>query len=165
MRKLIILFVFCLFVLVVASPAEAHSGRTDSNGGHNCNVGACAGTYHYHNGGPAVQPQTQAVQEVPVYVPPTNAPVERVVVATAIPTRKPTNIPPTKAPTRIPTKKPTAKPTTRPTKIVTPTVTETPIATSTPTMKKAQPAQRAIDTQMENEKGFWYRFFSFLTGK
>lgn len=30
----------------------AHSGRTDSNGGHNCNVGSCAGTYHYHNGGP-----------------------------------------------------------------------------------------------------------------
>ena len=29
----------------------AHSGRTDSSGGHNCNVGACAGTYHYHNGG------------------------------------------------------------------------------------------------------------------
>jgi len=29
----------------------AHSGRTDSSGGHNCNVGSCAGTYHYHNGG------------------------------------------------------------------------------------------------------------------
>lgn len=29
----------------------AHSGRTDSFGGHNCYVGSCAGTYHYHNGG------------------------------------------------------------------------------------------------------------------
>lgn len=40
------LFSAPLFVL-------GHSGRTDSSGGHNCRVGSCAGTYHYHNGGPA----------------------------------------------------------------------------------------------------------------
>ena len=27
---------------------SAHPGRLDSSGGHNCNVGACAGTYHGH---------------------------------------------------------------------------------------------------------------------
>ncbi|HRN70519.1 MAG TPA: YHYH domain-containing protein, partial [Candidatus Woesebacteria bacterium] len=43
----IILFLF----LSLVPRIEAHSGRTDSSGGHNCNVGACAGTYHYHNGG------------------------------------------------------------------------------------------------------------------
>lgn len=30
---------------------EAHSGRTNSSGCHNCNVGSCAGEYHCHNGG------------------------------------------------------------------------------------------------------------------
>jgi hypothetical protein len=43
----------CLLLVSLVTPqiAKAHSGRTDSSGGHNCNVGACAGTYHYHNGG------------------------------------------------------------------------------------------------------------------
>lgn len=42
-------------VATLANPvaALAHSGGTDSSGGHNCNVGSCAGTYHYHNGGAA----------------------------------------------------------------------------------------------------------------
>lgn len=44
----------------------SHSGRTDSSGGHNCYTGSCAGTYHYHNGGPAYNPPTK-----PVYVAPT----------------------------------------------------------------------------------------------
>ena len=26
----------------------AHGGGLDSSGGHNCYVGSCAGTYHYH---------------------------------------------------------------------------------------------------------------------
>ena len=30
--------------------ASAHGGGLDSNGGHNCNVGSCAGTYHCHRG-------------------------------------------------------------------------------------------------------------------
>ena len=39
--------------LMVSDSAEAHSGRTDSNGGHNCSdkskrKGLCTG-YHYHS--------------------------------------------------------------------------------------------------------------------
>ena len=30
--------------------AGAHSGRTDSGGGHNCYVAPCAGQYHFHGG-------------------------------------------------------------------------------------------------------------------
>ena len=30
--------------------AHAHGGGLDSSGGHNCYVGSCAGTYHYHRG-------------------------------------------------------------------------------------------------------------------
>ena len=40
--------------------AFAHSGDTDSRGGHHCNVGSCAGTYHYHNGGGASPVPTSA---------------------------------------------------------------------------------------------------------
>lgn len=61
--------------------AEAHSGRTDSSGGHNCTAksiakGLCTG-YHFHNGGgassapqtsPSTTPSTPKVQE-PVYNP------------------------------------------------------------------------------------------------
>lgn len=41
--------------LSISSNADAHSGRTDGNGGHNCSdksiaKGLCSG-YHYHNGG------------------------------------------------------------------------------------------------------------------
>jgi len=44
-----------LVVASLASYSSAHSGRTDSSGGHNCsqksiNKGLCSG-YHYHNGG------------------------------------------------------------------------------------------------------------------
>lgn len=42
-----------LFIASLASTTSAHSGRTDSSGGHNCsqksiNKGLCSG-YHYHN--------------------------------------------------------------------------------------------------------------------
>ena len=30
--------------------AQAHGGGLDSSGGHNCYVGSCAGSYHYHRG-------------------------------------------------------------------------------------------------------------------
>ena len=40
-----------LSVFSFSGSAGAHSGRTDSRGGHNCNVAPCAGTYHYHNSG------------------------------------------------------------------------------------------------------------------
>jgi hypothetical protein len=45
--------VLMLVVAFYASYSSAHSGRTDSSGGHNCsqksiNKGLCSG-YHYHN--------------------------------------------------------------------------------------------------------------------
>lgn len=49
MRKFVFILFLALFMPV--GLASAHSGRTDSSGGHYCRVGACAGTYHYHNGG------------------------------------------------------------------------------------------------------------------
>jgi len=85
-------------LLVSASPILAHSGRTDSSGCHNCNVGSCAGTYHCHNGGYA---------PAPVYV----APVATIKPATPKPTIKPTIAPtPTATPTITPTITPTATP-------------------------------------------------------
>lgn len=54
-----ILTLIAVLIIVPASSVQAHSGRTDANGGHNCYVGACAGTYHYHNGaGSSHAPQT-----------------------------------------------------------------------------------------------------------
>lgn len=65
MNKILLCIFFLLFFV---SPAIAHSGRTDSSGGHNCNVGACAGTYHYHNGGGYVAPEYVAPKPI-CYVP------------------------------------------------------------------------------------------------
>jgi len=45
----IALVVVSYFLLIPS--VWAHSGRTNSSGCHNCNVGSCAGTYHCHNGG------------------------------------------------------------------------------------------------------------------
>ncbi|MDQ0974832.1 flagellar biosynthesis/type III secretory pathway protein FliH [Neobacillus niacini] len=54
MEKKVFLFTL-LFVLLFGTFASAHSGRTDSSGGHNCSEkskakGLCTG-YHNHNGG------------------------------------------------------------------------------------------------------------------
>lgn len=51
MKKFVALIIIAL--IFSTTSVYAHSGRTDANGGHNCRVGACAGTYHYHNGGSA----------------------------------------------------------------------------------------------------------------
>ena len=53
MKKIILLGLVCM--LIFSASAAAHSGRTDSSGGHNCSEkskakGLCTG-YHYHNGG------------------------------------------------------------------------------------------------------------------
>lgn len=56
MKKLMKILSLVILILVMSSPlADAHSGRTDANGGHNCSAkskakGLCTG-YHYHNGG------------------------------------------------------------------------------------------------------------------
>lgn len=80
MKKWSLLFVLMLFFSFNLN-AEAHSGRTDGNGGHNCSEksvakGLCTG-YHYHNGGGASttpkssQPSTSTTPKVqePVYNP------------------------------------------------------------------------------------------------
>lgn len=158
MKKFVFILISLVILLTATSPVEAHSGRTDSQGGHNCNVGACAGTYHYHNGGPALPdqaaPQAQEVQQIPVYVPPTSAPLR---VATAVPTRIPTRIP-TKIPTRIPTKKPMVTPT----EMVTPTAIATPTEMVTPTITTPV-VQKALAPK--TEKGFWANFINFFFGK
>jgi len=51
MKKFFVAFTITFGFLLWPSIVFAHSGRTDSSGGHNCRVGSCAGTYHYHNGG------------------------------------------------------------------------------------------------------------------
>lgn len=54
--KIRVLVTFIILVLFIPTlHASAHSGRTDSSGGHNCSdaskkKGLCSG-YHYHNGG------------------------------------------------------------------------------------------------------------------
>lgn len=47
------ILLFLLAALIVQSPqaVSAHGGGLDGDGGHNCYVGSCAGTYHYHRGG------------------------------------------------------------------------------------------------------------------
>ena len=55
-KTLATLLFFPLLSFAFIPFAAAHSGRTDSSGGHNCRTGSCAGTYHYHNGGPAYNP-------------------------------------------------------------------------------------------------------------
>lgn len=60
-----ILFFFLIFFLFPTKEIMAHSGRTDSSGGHYCNVGSCAGTYHYHNGG--YTPTTSTYIQTPIF--------------------------------------------------------------------------------------------------
>ena len=50
-HAVVITLLVSLTLIIQSAPADAHSGRTDAYGGHNCYVGSCAGTYHYHNGG------------------------------------------------------------------------------------------------------------------
>src|SRR3972149_9915886 len=76
MKKYISILSIIILLLLSSTPTYAHSGRTDSSGGHNCYVGACAGTYHYHNGGSAPAP----------YIPPKT-------IASPKPTPKPTPTP------------------------------------------------------------------------
>lgn len=41
-------FAVALFTVSLAAPVQAHGGGLDWQGGHNCRVGSCAGTYHCH---------------------------------------------------------------------------------------------------------------------
>jgi len=51
MRVVILLFMFAVLALFNPVYVQAHGGGLDGSSGHNCNVGYCAGTYHYHYGG------------------------------------------------------------------------------------------------------------------
>lgn len=67
MRRILVLI--AILALMPIGSAQAHPGRTDANGGHNCRVGACAGTYHYHNGGGSSstpQPSTYTKPRTPI---------------------------------------------------------------------------------------------------
>ncbi len=71
----IVLGLLTTFILVISSGAiaEAHPGRTDSNGGHTCNTN-CAkwgyetGEYHYHNGGSSKPSSGSSSSSKPQYV-------------------------------------------------------------------------------------------------
>ena len=44
----LILIASLVLSVVTGISANAHGGGLDSDGGHNCRVGSCAGTYHCH---------------------------------------------------------------------------------------------------------------------
>lgn len=72
----------------------AHSGRTNSEGCHNCNTGSCAGTYHCHGGGTNslnIQPSTRT----------TTADIVPSPLPSVIP-----SIPPSPSPSLVPTPSP-----------------------------------------------------------
>jgi hypothetical protein len=48
MRKFLLAIAIAMLSLGTASPAYTHGGGLDWQGGHNCRVGSCAGTYHCH---------------------------------------------------------------------------------------------------------------------
>ncbi|OMD72389.1 hypothetical protein BSK48_08085 [Paenibacillus odorifer] len=56
MKRIFVSSFISLVLLLMPALADAHPGRTDANGGHNCRTN-CAkwglenGEYHYHNGG------------------------------------------------------------------------------------------------------------------
>ncbi len=47
-KRLIFLLLTVVSALGVDGPVKAHGGGLDSDGGHNCYVSSCAGTYHCH---------------------------------------------------------------------------------------------------------------------
>jgi hypothetical protein len=64
-------------------PASAHGGGLDSNGGHNCYVPACAGTYHCHQPrGPRCGGGSNASSDSPALgqAQPSSRPVPRLVI-------------------------------------------------------------------------------------
>ena len=57
----LVLIASLVLSVVTGISASAHGGGLDSQGGHNCRVGSCAGTYHCHQArGPACGGGTSA---------------------------------------------------------------------------------------------------------
>jgi hypothetical protein len=48
MKMLRLAIIAAVFIFGSNSPAFSHGGGLDWQGGHNCRVGSCAGTYHCH---------------------------------------------------------------------------------------------------------------------
>lgn len=73
-----------LAIPTIELPASAHSGGLDSNGGHNCYVPACAGTYHCHR--PPCKGATGAISKTPTpgQAQPNLKPVPRLVIARCV---------------------------------------------------------------------------------
>jgi hypothetical protein len=48
MRRIFLAMLVTSILILGANPSFGHGGGLDSDGGHNCRVGSCAGTYHCH---------------------------------------------------------------------------------------------------------------------
>lgn len=48
MRKISTALIVGILTFGTIAPASAHGGGLDWQGGHNCRVGSCVGTYHCH---------------------------------------------------------------------------------------------------------------------
>lgn len=62
MRKLVLVLMVFVFILATSSALYAHSGRTDSNGGHHDNSD---GSYHYHSAGNFSAPPSEKLPTYP----------------------------------------------------------------------------------------------------
>lgn len=61
LRRIFLSILVTLSLILGANPSIGHGGGLDSQGGHNCRVGSCAGTYHCHQAwGPACGGGTSA---------------------------------------------------------------------------------------------------------
>lgn len=151
MKSILLAF---FFILLLPSQTLAHSGRTDSSGGHNCSSssiskGLCSG-YHYHNGGYTAPTYTQAPTPSPKVV----APVYSTPDPTLAPTPKPTI-----KPTIQPTIKPTTTPTVTPSPTPTPTQTQTvepspsPVVLSATTIASPSPVVEVVPAIEESNQG------------
>lgn len=71
MKKLVLFITMLSLFMATSLTADAHPGRLDSNGGHNCSAkskakGLCTG-YHYHNKGNEAAPSTNTSPKKPTY--------------------------------------------------------------------------------------------------
>lgn len=66
MRKITLAMAVAILTLGSPVPSYSHGGGLDWQGGHNCRVGSCAGTYHCHQArGGACAPSTDLPKTKP----------------------------------------------------------------------------------------------------
>lgn len=136
MRLVAGFFVICCCMLPTVG--VAHSGRTDSQGGH---YNRKTGEYHFHHGYPAHDhPGGVCPYDKPTKAPTVTPKPTAKLTARPTATPKPTNTPrPTATPTPRPTNTPL--PTTMPTPTVMPTPLETAVLTALPVETSAPEAR------------------------